>query len=220
MRQEAERTFRPPYAAKIGAVVAAIVFVVILEFMVIVSFVGQKLWEDPRLFHDLLFTLPAALWILFALIAIVFVVRTMAARLCVSNTGLRVRGIVSSATVAWKDISTIWFIRDLSRSLSPAELMTPEDASYESVIVMGAGTRRYANLSSRFFGQNAQAEVRRQAQAHGVRCEDISSITPRDMNRTVPGALTLVERHPRLAMLVLIAVYIAQYVVTFEIWGV
>src|SRR5699024_12252564 len=60
------RPFGPPAAVVVGSLVVAVVFLVVLEFLVIISFVGQKLWRDPAMMHDLVFTLPLLIWVLIA----------------------------------------------------------------------------------------------------------------------------------------------------------
>ena len=57
------RTYGPPASVVIGSLVVGFVFVVVLEFLVIISFVGQRLWTDPALKEDFLFTLPLLLWV-------------------------------------------------------------------------------------------------------------------------------------------------------------
>src|SRR5699024_7013514 len=60
------RTFGPPATVVVGTLVAAFVFVVVLEFLVLISFVGQRLWAHPDMLRDIVFTLPLVLWVLIA----------------------------------------------------------------------------------------------------------------------------------------------------------
>src|SRR5699024_12549651 len=85
--------FGPPAAVVVGSLVVAVVFLVVLEFLVIISFVGQKLWRDPAMMHDLVFTLPLLIWVLIAVTVAVVSLRVLTSWLHLDGDGFELRSL-------------------------------------------------------------------------------------------------------------------------------
>lgn len=214
------RTFGPPAAVVIGTLVVGGVFLVVLEFLVIISFVGQRLWNHPLLLHDLVFTLPLLLWVVMAAAVTVTCLRVMTAWLRVDEQGVVLRSLFRrTVTARWDEVGSVIAVRSLSRGASPAETTDEVETAYDGVYVMDRDGKRLFAVSSRFFGLRAQRMALHRAREAGVAIEHIDAITAADLLREAPQALTFVDRHPNLLLLALLLFYAGHNVLTFAIWG-
>lgn len=214
------RTFGPPAAVVIGALIIGFVFTVVLEFLVIISFVGQRLWRDPLMMHDVLFTLPLVLWVLVAAGASVVCLRVITQWLQLDEDGFELRSLFRRTRSArWEEVGSVIAVRDISRSTDAGEALDPPETAYDGVYVLDREGRRLLAVSSRFFGERAQEMALRRARAAGIRIEHIDAITLAELGREAPQALTFMDRHPTLLLLGLLAFYAGHNVLTFVVWG-
>lgn len=214
------RTFGPPGAVVLGTLGAGFVFVIVLEFLVIISFVGQRLWRDPALLHDVVFTLPLLLWVLAATVSAVVCVRILTAWLQIDGEGFELRSLARRTRKArWDEVGRVIAVRDIDRGATPAEMLDASETTYDGVYVMAPSGRRILAVSSRFFGPRAQVMTLHRAREAGVRIDHVDAITAADLRRQVPRALGFVDRHPNLLLLLLAAFYLGHNVLTFVIWG-
>ena len=214
------RTFGPPAAVVVGALIIGFVFTVVLEFLVIISFVGQRLWRDPLMMHDALFTLPLLLWVLVAAGATVVCLRVMTQWLQLDEHGFEVRSLFRRTRSArWEEVGSVIAVRDISRTSDAAEALDAPETAYDGVYVLDRRGRRLLAVSSRFFGERAQQMALRRARDAGVRIEHIDAITLAELGREAPQALTFMDRHPTLLLLGLLAFYAGHNVLTFVVWG-
>lgn len=214
------RTFGPPAAVVIGALIIGLVFTIVLEFLVIISFLGQRLWRHPELMHDLLFTLPLVLWVLVAVASCVVCLRVMTLWLQLDEVGFELRSLFRRTRKArWDEVGSVIAVRDIARGTGPAEMLDPPETAYDGVYVLDRDGGRLLAVSSRFFGERAQRMTLQRARAAGIRIEHIDAITPAELKREAPQALTFMDRHPTLLLLTLLAFYIGHNVLTFAVWG-
>lgn len=212
--------FTPTPAAVAGALVAAIVFVVVLEFLVFISFLGQHMWDDPALFSDHWHTAPLYLWFAVVALAAAVVLRIVTYRVVIDARGVAVRGLLRRPrTFAWEDIAGIWTVRDIYRGKSPRDPVDDDLDAAEALLIMAKKKRRVANLSGRFFGANAQATLLSAAEDHGIRVERIDHARPGELNHMLPGSQKFVDRHPSLVAAAVLLLYLAHNVFTFMVWG-
>ena len=52
-----------------------------------------------------------------------------------------------------------------------------------------------------------------------MRIEHIDAITPLELSRQAPQALSFVDRHPNLLLAALLLIYIGHNLLTFIVWG-
>lgn len=214
------RIFGPPAPAVIGTLVASLVFVVGLEFLVLISFIGQRLWRHPLLLHDLVFSLPLLGWVVVLGASVVMVARIVTTWLQLTDAGMGVHGLFRrTVEVPWSEVGRVVAVRELERGTSPAEMLDRSGAPYDGVYVLDREGRRLVNVSGRFFGRGAQHAMVERARAAGVEIREVERIDPRALHRSEPRALTVIDRHPRLVLLGLATFYIAHNVLTFVIWG-
>lgn len=214
------RTFSPPATVIGAALLAGVVFGVVLEFLVIVSLVGQRLWHDPRLGHDLLFTLPLLLWVAVLAATVLTVVRVVSSWLEVDERGFTLHGLVRRTTTAtWEQVGRVLAVREIDRGLTPAELLDAPETAYDGVYLLDAQGRRMLAVSSRMFGHRAQRITLERARAAGVEVEDVEALTAAELSAKAPQALTLLDRHPNLCLLLLAVFYVGHNVLTFAVWG-
>ena len=214
------RTFGPPAAVVIGSLVVAVVFLVVLEFLVIISFVGQKLWRDPAMMHDLVFTLPLLIWVLIAVTVAVVSLRVLTSWLHLDEDGFELRSLFRRTRSArWEDVGLVIAARDIDRGSPAAEALDAPETAYDGVYVMDSAGRRILAVSSRFFGPRAQEMTLRRAREAGVRIEHIDAITQLELREQAPQALSFVDRHPNLLVAALLLFYIGHNLLTFVVWG-
>lgn len=214
------RTYGPPAAVVIGALIIGLVFTVVLEFLVIISFVGQRLWRHPELMHDALFTLPLVLWVLVAVVSSVMTLRVVTLWLQLDEDGFELRSLFRPTRRArWDEVGSVIAVRDIARGSGPTEMLDPPETAYDGVYVLDHQGRRLLAVSSRFFGERAQRMALQRAREAGIRIEHIDAITPAELRREAPQALTFVDRHPTLLLFALLAFYIGHNVLTFAVWG-
>ncbi|PMC75563.1 hypothetical protein [Brachybacterium sp. UMB0905] len=214
------RTFGPPASVVIGTLVTALVFVVVLEFLVIISFVGQRLWRDEALFRDALFTLPLVLWVIVAVLATAVTLRVLTAWLQVDEEGFTLRSLLRTPrTATWQQVGRVIAVRDISRGTSAGEMLDAPDTLYDGVYVMDPADRRMLAVPSRLFGPRAQDMVLQRAREAQVRIDHIDAITPAELRQQVPQAMNFVDRHPQLLLLALVAFYAGHNLLTFIVWG-
>lgn len=214
------RTFGPPAPVVLGTLGVAIVFVVVLEFLVIISFIGQRLWTDPALRESFVFQLPLLLWMLVLVGSVVGVLRVLTAWLQVDEDGFTLRGLARrTRTARWDEVGSVLAVRDIDRGTGPAELLDASETAYDGVYLLDPDGHRLLAVSSRSFGPRAQDACLRHAAAAGVRIDRIDEITPAELRREAPQILNVVERHPTLMVLLLGAFYVGHNVLTFVVWG-
>ncbi|GAA1285474.1 MULTISPECIES: hypothetical protein [Brachybacterium] len=214
------RTFGPPVGVVLGTLGAGFVFAVVLEFLVIISFVGQRLWRDPALMHDIVFTLPLLLWVLVAAATAVVCLRILTAWLQIDAHGFVLRSLARRTRAArWDEVGRVIAVRDIDRGASAAELLEASETTYDGVYVMDRQGRRMLAVSSRFFGPRAQEMTLQRAREAGVRIDHVDVITAADLRSQAPQAMSVVDRHPNLLLLLLAVFYTAHNVLTFAVWG-
>ncbi|WP_245822559.1 hypothetical protein [Brachybacterium avium] len=214
------RTFGPPAAVVIGSLVVGIFFLVVLEFLVIISFVGQKLWRDPALMHDLVFTLPLLIWVLIAVAVTVVCLRVITSWLHIDEDGFVLRSLFRrTRSVRWEDVGLVIAARDIDRGSPAAEALDAPETAYDGVYVMDSAGRRILAVSSRFFGHRAQEMTLHRSREAGVRIEHIDAITHLELRQQAPQAMSFVDRHPNLLLAALILFYIGHNLLTFIVWG-
>ncbi|WP_193104854.1 hypothetical protein [Brachybacterium sp. FME24] len=214
------RTFGPPAGVVIGTLVAGFVFVVVLEFLVLISFVGQRLWNHPDMLRDVVFTAPLLIWVLVATLAAIVCLRTLTAWLQIDAEGFELRSLARRTRRArWDEVGRVIAVRDIDRGATPAEMLDATETAYDGVYVMDSSGRRVLAVSSRFFGPRAQEMTLHRAREAGVRIDHIDAITTADLLAQAPQALSVVDRHPNLLLLALAAFYVFHNVLTFAVWG-
>ncbi|WP_394215626.1 hypothetical protein [Brachybacterium vulturis] len=214
------RTFGPPASVVIGTLVVGVVFLVVLEFLVIISFVGQRLWREPALMHDLVFTLPLLIWVLIALAVTVVCLRVLTSWLHIDEDGFVLRSLFRrSRSARWQDVGLVIAARDIDRGSPAAEALDAPETAYDGVYVMDPAGRRILAVSSRFFGPRAQEMTLHRAREAGVRIEHIDAITHLELRRQAPQAMSFVDRHPNPLLVALVLFYIGHNVLTFIVWG-
>ena len=214
------RTFGPPATVVIGSLVVGAVFLVVLEFLVIISFVGQRLWDHPALMNDLVFTLPLILWVVTAAVVIVTVLRVITSWLQIDEEGFELRSLFRrTRSVRWGEVGQVIAARDIDRGATAAEMLDVPETAYDGVYVLDRRGRRMLAVSSRFFGPRAQEMTLHRAREAGVRIDHIDAITPSELMGQAPQAMSFVDRHPNLLLLVLLLFYAGHNVLTFVVWG-
>lgn len=214
------RTFGPPATVVIGSLVVGAVFLVVLEFLVIISFVGQRLWDHPALMNDLVFTLPLILWVVTAAVVIVTVLRVITSWLQIDEEGFELRSLFRrTRSVRWGEVGQVIAARDIDRGATAAEMLDVPETAYDGVYVLDRRGRRMLAVSSRFFGPRAQEMTLHRAREAGVRIDHIDAITPSELMVQAPQAMSFVDRHPNLLLLVLLLFYAGHNVLTFVVWG-
>lgn len=214
------RTFGPPASVVLGSLVVGVVFLVVLEFLVIISFVGQKLWREPAMMHDLLFTLPLLIWVLMAIAVTVVCLRVITSWLHVDKDGFVLRSLFRRPrSRRWDEVGVVIAARDIDRGSPAAEALDAPETAYDGVYVMGPDGRRTLAVSSRFFGPRAQEMMLHRAREAGVRIEHIDAITPAELRKQAPQAMSFVDRHPNLLLAALVLFYIGHNLLTFIVWG-
>ena len=110
---------------------------------VIISFVGQRLWNHPQLMHDLAFTLPLILWVVIAAVVIVTVLRVITSWLQIDEEGFQLRSLFRrTRNVRWDEVGQVIAARDIDRGATAAEMLDVPEAAYDGVYVLnrrGAG---------------------------------------------------------------------------------
>lgn len=217
---EPTRTFGPPATVVLGTLVAGFVFVVVLEFLVLISFVGQRLWDHPDMARDPLFTLPLLMWVGIAVTASVGSLRVLTAWLQIDENGFELRGLGRRTVSAdWSDVGQVVAVRDIDRGATPAEMLDAAETAYDGVYVLDPRGRRLLAVSSRFFGRRAQERALLMAREAGVTIDHVDAIGTAELLAQAPQALSFVDRHPNLILLLLAAFYIFHNVLTFSVWG-
>ncbi|MFC0675276.1 hypothetical protein [Brachybacterium hainanense] len=217
---QSTRVFGPPAPAVIGTLLAAVVFVIVLEFLVLISFIGQRLWGDPRILHDAVFSLPLLGWVAVAAASVVLVARILTTWLQLTEHGMAVRGLFRRAVdVPWGEVSRVLAVHRIDRGATPAEMLDLPDAPYDGVFVIDREGHRLVNVSGRFFGIGAQHAMVERARAAGVEIQQIEEITPRALRERERHAQTWIDLHPNLVLATLIGFYLAHNIATFAIWG-
>ncbi|CAM3943569.1 hypothetical protein M3A96_11140 [Helcobacillus massiliensis] len=219
MRKEGQIRLRPTRSARAAFLAAALVFVIVLDFLVVISFLGQKLWRDERLFHDLWFSAPALVWLGMLVIALFYLIRATTQSVLVDSRGIRVRGLLRwPRRIDWEDVSAVWAFTDIVRR-APAEAVDGAPDAHDAVIVMATGIRRIANISGRLYGGANQEQMLDAAAAAQVRVERVEQITSAELHRMLPGSLKIVDRFPNVLLGMAALFYVAHNVLTFVIWG-
>ncbi|MEE1651650.1 hypothetical protein V1260_12745 [Brachybacterium sp. J144] len=214
------RTFGPPAPVVLGTLGVALVFVIVLEFLVIISFVGQRLWTVPALRESFLFQLPLLLWALVVIASVVGVLRVLTAWLQVDSDGFTLRGLARRTRSArWDEVGGVLAVRAIERGAGSDEGLDLSETAYDGVYLLDAEGHRLVAVSNRFFGPRAQEACLRHAAAAGVRIDRIDAISPAELRRQAPWALGVVDRHPTLVALCLAVFYIGHNVLTFAVWG-
>lgn len=214
------RTYGPPASVVIGSLVVGFVFLVVLEFLVIISFVGQRLWNHPELMHDLVFTLPLLIWVLIAVTVTVAVLRVITSWLQIDEDGFELRSLFRrTRKTSWDEVGQVIAARDIDRGASAAEALDAPETAYDGVYILDPQGRRILAVTSRLFGQRAQAMTLHRAREAGVDIVHIDAITPAELIRQAPQAMTFVDRHPNPLLLALLLFYIGHNVLTFIVWG-
>ncbi|MGP9694585.1 hypothetical protein ACT3TZ_08220 [Brachybacterium sp. AOP25-B2-12] len=210
--------FGPVRSAVIATLAAVLVFGVVLEALVVTSFIGQKLWRSAALFRELVFTTPLVLWVLVVGTVVALALRVITAWLQVDQHGVGIRGLFRrDVHIPWERIARVVAVRDVARG--KAEAIDPGGETYDGLYVVRSDGGRSVAVTGRVFGGRAQRAMLARAHEAGVPVEEIDEITPRELRARVPRAVHPVELHPGLLLLLIALVYIGHTVLTLVIWG-
>lgn len=211
---------RPTKTARAGVLTLAVFCIVVLDFLVYISFVGQRLWEDSRLFKDHWFTLPVYLWIGIVLVLGAVVLRLTTQSIVLDEHGIKVRGLFRKSEYAtWQQVAGIWMAVDVYRGKKPLDPIEIFSDGHEAFYVMRRGLKRLANISGRFYGLQAQYQVLSRAFPNEIIVHEIDRVRQKRLNQLLPGALSFFDRHSNWFVLALFLFFLAHNVLTFVIWG-
>lgn len=217
--RDSTTTFGPTRGAVIGTLAAAVVFVIVLEFLVLISLIGQKLWTDPRLGSDMLFTLPLLLWVLVAVVSLVAVMRIVTCWFRFTEDGMRVHGLFRrQRLIRWKQVSRVLAVHEIHRG-GPALGALEAAGEFDAIVLLGERGERLASVPSRFYSLDAQQAVLIGASEAGTEVVEIHGIGPKELRAIAPHALAPIDAHPRLMLLGAAVFYLAHNVLTFAVWG-
>lgn len=212
--------YGPPLPVVIGTLAVAAVFAFVLEFLVIISFVGQRLWQDPRLGSDLLFSLPLVMWVLVLAATALMAVRVLTTWLHVDADGFHVRGLVRHARAGvWDQVDRVVAVQDIDRATETGEGPDTTARAFDAVYLMAADGARLAVISGRFFGRAAQDAVLSYAGAAGVGIEYLDRDTLRALRTSFPRALSFGDLHPGMVLLLVVLFYVGHNALMFWQWG-
>lgn len=210
--------FGPVRSAVLATLAAVLVFGIVLEALVMTSFIGQQLWRSTAMFREIVFTTPLVLWVLVVGTVIALALRVITAWLQVDGTGIRIRGLCRrDVTIPWPGIAQVVAVRDVARG--KAEAIDPGDETYDGLYLVRADGGRSVAITGRVFGARAQRAVLGRAREAGVPVEEIDEVTPRELRTRVPRAVHPFDLHPGLLLLLIALVYIGHTVLTLFIWG-
>ena len=160
------------------------------------------------------------LWVLVAVVSSVMTLRVVTLWLQLDEDGFELRSLFRPTRRArWDEVGSVIAVRDIARGSGPTEMLDPPETAYDGVYVLDHQGRRLLAVSSRFFGERAQRMALQRAREAGIRIEHIDAITPAELRREAPQALTFVDRHPTLLLFALLAFYVGHNVLTFAVWG-
>lgn len=215
------RIFRVPRSGRIAAVVLYVLFVVALEFLVLMSFVSKRLWRDDRLFSDAGFTLPLLLWLLLAVVAGVILVRTLTRRIGIGPDRLRIGSVFArTVDVGWDEIGQILAVGRVQRALTGLPgAETLRSQGLQHLIVLDRSGRRLGNVPGNVFSPEAQQALLAAAEGKGLDVRDVPQATARHLLRAHPGSLRWWEAWPGLVAAILVAFYVLHYLTLLLIWG-
>jgi hypothetical protein len=217
---ESSRVFGPPRGTVIGGLIAAVVFGVVLEFLVMTSFVGQRLWLDPRLGHEIVFSLPFVIWFVVVVGTILYTLRSITSWMQVDGRGFRLQGLGRrTVVVPWQGVDRVVAVRDMTRWAAAVDAHEADADTYDHVSLRGPADEPLASVSGKQFTRGAHEALLRSAREAGVRTEVLEVPGASAIPTQLPGALSFSERHSALLVLAIAFVYIAQNIVTFGIWG-
>lgn len=213
-------TYRASRSALLAAIVGGLTFVVVIEFLVIISFVGQRLWRDERLFHSWPFTLPLVLWLVLLVAVLALVLRTLTARFRAGAESFTLRGLLRRREEhRWEEVARVVAIEKIARAAPVSEDGIAERESYDGLYLRGADGGILARLPGSLFGRGAQETAIARSVENGAELDRIAHITPQDLHARMPGAQPIEELHPRLMLLAIVLFYLAHYALTFFVWG-
>lgn len=214
-----ERVYGPAASGVVGTLITAVLCAGVLEFLVLTSFLGQHLWNDARLGHEFVFSLPLLLWALVLVATIAWALRTLTIWLQVDEDGFRLRGLCRrTRTAGWVEVGSVVAIRDIQRPGRAAELLD-SGSMFDALELLRPDGVRLAVVSGRVFGPRAQLETLRRARSAGVPIEQIQDIGVEELRRTHRDWISPAEAHPNLLLAALAVFYIAHNALTFAIWG-
>ncbi|MDO5662910.1 MAG: hypothetical protein Q4G40_09455 [Brachybacterium sp.] len=213
-------SFRPSKQTVVSTIVIGLIFLVVLEFLVLVSFIGQRLWNDERLYSDLVFIVPALLWLGVLAATAIFVSRVLTARLDVDRDGFRLRGLFRrTQQMDWSNAEEVWLIQDISARPAPAEERGGHGSAWEGMYVVGEDSGTVHRISSRLFGAAGQKAVLSHAERAGATVERIDRLTPKELAERLPGGHSWPDGHPNLLLIPVVLFYLGHNVLTFVLWG-
>lgn len=217
--RDSTTTFGPTRGAVIGTLAAAVVFVIVLEFLVLISFIGQHLWTDPRLGGDVLFTLPLLLWVLVAAVSLTAVMRIVTCWFRFTEDGVRVNGLFRrQRLIRWEEVDRVLAVHEIHRGSSAIGALDTGGA-FDAIVLLGPDGQRLASVPSRFYSLEAQQAVLIAASEAGTEVVEIHGIGPKELRAIAPRALAPIDGHPRLMLLAAAVFYLAHNVLTFAVWG-
>lgn len=218
--EEATTSFGPARASVVGAIAAGIVFVIVLEFLVLISFVGQRLWRHPDFGSDFLFTLPMLLWLGVAVVGTLTTIRIVSSWFRVTPESLSVRGLIRrQRTIAWSQVAKIFAVHEITRKNAAVDVLDRRDDSFDLVVLLDERGKRLASAPSRFFDLRTQEAILVTAREAGVEVIEIQEIRPKELRTLAPKALSWLDAHPTLMLLFAVLFYLGHYVLTFAVWG-
>lgn len=214
------RVFGPSRPVVVASLVIALVFVVVLEFLVGTSFVGQRLWAHPALFTELWFTLPLLLWLAVLAVAVVLVLRTVTAWMQVDETSCTLRGLCRrTRRVRWEDVHDVLAVHDIERrGAAPSELLEG-DETFDGVYLLDQDRRILVSLPARLVGGAGQRTAIARAHEAGVEVELVARMSPAQLRERVRRPLGFADLHPGLMALGLVVFYAGHNLLTFIVWG-
>lgn len=211
---------RPTKKAIAGILTLAIICIVVLEFLVYTSFLGQRLWRSAALFKNHWFTLPVYLWILIVLILFLLVLRIITQAIIVDGDGIKVRGLLRlPLSASWAEVAGIWAVVSLYRGKKPKDPVENYTDGHEAFIIMRKGFKRIASISGRFFGSEAQSQIMQRAQIKGIEIHEAERLNFKQLNQQLPGSLSFFDRRSNWFVVALVLYFLVHNVLTFVIWG-
>src|SRR5699024_5616617 len=146
--------------------------------------------------------------------------RVLTAWLQIDEEGFELRGLGRPTVKAvWSEVGQVIAGRDIERGSSATEMLDDPASAYGGVYVLDRRGQRLLAVSSRVVGWRELGRPREMARHADVRTEQIDAFGTAELRAQVPQALSFVDLHPNLILLLLAAFYIFPNVLTFAVWG-
>jgi hypothetical protein len=219
-RADSSHVFGPPRTVVFGSLFTGVVCAFVLEFLVLVSFLGQRLWTDPRMGHEFLFTLPLLLWVLVLAVSVVTTLRGITTWLHVDATGMSLRGLCRrSFYLRWDQVDRVVAVADRVHAEEAADMLDEDPGTFDAVYLLDADGKLLTTVSGRLFTRPALEATLRCAAMAGVHTEVMDVRGQGDIRLRLPRVLSFSDTHPQWILALLVLFYFGHNVLTFWIWG-